>query len=71
MIQKSCSIHEFCVNEGISKSMYHKIVRLGKGPQFMKIGRRTIITADAINEWRKKMEGASLKKEENIIIKKP
>lgn len=52
------TITEFCeASGGISKAFFHKLVRDGKGPRLMKLGHRTLITAEAAAEWRKEMEG--------------
>ena len=48
---------EFCFEHGrISLAFFHKLVNEGKGPRLMKIGRRTLISAEAAAEWRAKME---------------
>ncbi len=50
------SVSEFCQNNNISQSFFYKLLKQGKAPRIMKIGNRTIITAEAENEWRKAME---------------
>jgi hypothetical protein len=51
------TIAQFCAEHGnISKSFFHKLVNEGKGPRLMKIGRRTLISAEAAAEWRAQME---------------
>lgn len=56
MSKSSLSVAEFCFQENISRSMFYKILKLGLGPRIMKIGRRTLITAESAREWRLRME---------------
>ena len=39
--------------------MFYKLLKAGKAPRIMKIGRRTLITYEAIQEWREAMEAKS------------
>ena len=50
------SVDEFCKANSISASMFYKLAKAGKGPRIMKVGRRTLISSEAANEWRKQME---------------
>ncbi len=60
MDKPSYTIPAFCADHGnISKSFFHKLVNEGKGPRLMKIGRRTLISAEAAADWRAKMEAAT------------
>jgi len=54
------TIPEFCSTHGdISRQFLHKLIKDGKGPRLMKVGRRTLITAEAAADWRKQMENES------------
>lgn len=56
-IKPSYTIPNFCADHGnISRSFFHKLVNEGNGPRLMKIGRRTLISAEAAAEWRSRME---------------
>lgn len=60
----SFTIPEFCAEHGkISKGFFHKIVNEGRGPRLMKVGRRTLVSAEAAAEWRAKMEAATIQTE--------
>lgn len=59
MQKNSLTIPEFCHCESISRALLYKLWRLGKGPRKYKIGRRTLITADAAKEWRANLEQIS------------
>ena len=53
------SIKAFCKRHSISPSFYHKLVKAGLGPRTMKLGSRTLITAEAAAEWRAERAAAS------------
>lgn len=57
-MSKPCyTVPEFCQEHGgISKVFFYKLLKEGKGPRLMKVGRRTLITQEAAAEWRKQME---------------
>jgi hypothetical protein len=59
MQKNSYTIPEFCFYESISRALLYKLWRLGKGPRKYKIGRRTLITAEAAREWRAHLEKIS------------
>ena len=50
------SIAEFCNANGISQSFFYKLLKQGKAPKTMLVGRRRLISSDAEQEWRKEME---------------
>ena len=57
MMQKqSYSIKEFCELHAISRSLFYVLLERGEAPRVMKVGRRTLISAEAAAEWRKSME---------------
>lgn len=58
---KTCyTVQEFCADHGgISKVFFYKLLKEGKGPRLMKVGRRTLVTAEAAADWRKQMENDS------------
>lgn len=53
------SVEEFCKTFDISKSMFYKLRKLGKAPRTLTIGRRRVITTDAMQEWQSNMEDVS------------
>ena len=59
MMKQAQSVAEFCRDNCISRSLFYKLQREGKGPRIMKVGRRTLITSDSANEWRKALEMAA------------
>lgn len=50
------SITKFCKTYDISESFFYKLRKQGKAPKILKLGKRSIITPDAEQEWREEME---------------
>jgi len=50
------SVPAFCVDHGVSRSLFYRLIKEGRGPRLTKIARRTLISAEAAAEWRAKME---------------
>jgi predicted DNA-binding transcriptional regulator AlpA len=50
------SVSEFCRDHGISRGLFYNLLRDGQGPRVMKLGRRTLISQEAAEEWRRTME---------------
>lgn len=46
----------FCREHGISRAHFYNMLKRGDGPAIMKVGRRTLISAEAAAEWRRRME---------------
>ncbi len=62
--KQSFSIREFCELHAISRSLFYVLREKGEAPRVMKVGRRTLISAEAAAEWRKSMEHMSIKRQE-------
>ena len=56
--RKASSIDEFCAAHGISRAMFYKIQKQGRGPRIMAVGTRQLISDEAAAEWRRQMEAA-------------
>lgn len=50
------SVSEFCRAHGISRGTFYKLLGEGRGPKAVKIGRRTLISNEAAEEWRRRLE---------------
>jgi len=50
------SVAEFCHQHGISRGTFYKLLGEGRGPKAIKVGRRTLISIEAAEEWRRRME---------------
>jgi predicted DNA-binding transcriptional regulator AlpA len=53
------SFQEFCRLHSISRALLYKLIKAGRGPKILKIGTRSLITAEAAAEWRREMESAA------------
>ncbi|REJ83849.1 MAG: hypothetical protein DWQ36_19590 [Acidobacteria bacterium] len=51
------SVPEFCEAHSISRGMLYKLWAVGDGPTRSKIGRKTVITAEAARRWREQLAG--------------
>ncbi|MCC8963755.1 helix-turn-helix domain-containing protein [Bradyrhizobium sp. Pear76] len=49
------TVPEFCQILGISRALFYKMVKQGKGPRLMKIGSLTRISAEALQDFKKRM----------------
>ena len=50
------SIAEFCRRHGISRAHFYNLSKNGGAPAVMRVGRRTLISAEAAAAWRIRME---------------
>ena len=50
------SVPSFCADNGLSRSLFYRLLRDKRGPRVTKIGRRSLISAEAAAEWRARME---------------
>lgn len=50
------TIAGFCADHHISKAFLYKLFKEGKGPTILRVGRRTLISAESAAAWRSKME---------------
>jgi predicted DNA-binding transcriptional regulator AlpA len=50
------SVPSFCSDNGISRSLFYRLVTEGRGPRVTKVARRTLISSEAAADWRARME---------------
>jgi predicted DNA-binding transcriptional regulator AlpA len=50
------SVPAFCADHSLSRSLFYRLVKEGRGPRLTKIARRTLVSAEAAAEWRTRME---------------
>jgi predicted DNA-binding transcriptional regulator AlpA len=53
------SIADFCGANRISRPFLYKLWAQGKGPKFIKLGRRVLISKEAAAEWRSSLENSA------------
>jgi len=62
MDSQAYSIPQFCSAHSISRALFYLLLKDGRAPAVMKVGRRTLISAEAAAAWRKRMETETLKR---------
>ena len=56
-ITAAYTVEEFCrAHGGISKVFFYELLKRGRGPRTMLVGRRRLISAEAAAAWRAQME---------------
>ena len=50
------TVPQFCGSFSLSRTHFYALLKEGKGPRLMKVGRRTLISAQAAADWCKRME---------------
>jgi hypothetical protein len=53
------SIRTFCILHNVSEDLFYKMVREKWGPATMKVGSRTLISAESAAHWRAEREAAA------------
>ena len=53
------SVAAFCAAFGIARSTFYRLLQGGRGPTVIHLGRRTLISVEEADEWRRRMENAS------------
>ena len=53
------SIFGFCLAHGLSRRKFYYMLEAGEGPRLMKCGRRTLISVESAQRWRRAREPAS------------
>jgi len=56
MTKSMFSIPAFLAEHGISRSLFYRLVKEGRGPRLTKIASRTLVSAESAAEWRSRME---------------
>ena len=55
--ERQCySVAQFCDAHEVKHTAFYALLKAGKGPRIMKIGRRTLISTEAAREWREARE---------------
>jgi hypothetical protein len=54
---KAFSVDEFCEAHRISRAFFYLLQKERRGPRTLKVGRRTLISAEAAAEWRNRPTG--------------
>lgn len=54
------SISQFCEAVGFSRGTFYNLAKIGKAPRVMRIGRRVVISAESVEQWRRATEATSV-----------
>jgi predicted DNA-binding transcriptional regulator AlpA len=54
------SVDQFCAKYGVCRASFYNLLKAGRGPKVMKLGSRTLISAEADEAWRAERESATL-----------
>jgi hypothetical protein len=57
--RQAYSVDEFCRAHGICRASFYNLRKAGRGPTEMKIGSRTLISVEAAEAWRRRMESSA------------
>ena len=49
------TVAEFCESHRLSRSTFYELLKEGRAPKTMQIGRRRLISSEAAAEWRAKI----------------
>ena len=50
------SVAEFCRAHGVSRAFFYVLRKRGEGPTVMKVGKRTLVSEEAAQDWRRRLE---------------
>lgn len=50
------TIAQFCADHNISRTHFYQLIKDGKAPRLMKLGRRVLVSAEAAADWRRQLE---------------
>jgi hypothetical protein len=50
------SVYGFCLAHGLGRRKFYYMLEAGEGPRLMKCGRRTLISVEAAQRWRRTRE---------------
>jgi excisionase family DNA binding protein len=53
------SFEEFCKRHGICRATLYNLIKRGYGPAVMRVGGRVLISREAAEQWRRKMEAGA------------
>ena len=55
-MKSAATVPQFCDGHNISRTHFYELIKLGRAPRLMKVGRRTLISQEAAADWRQRME---------------
>lgn len=55
-MKEAATVPQFCEGHNISRTHFYELIKQGRAPRLMKVGRRTLISQEAAADWRRRME---------------
>ena len=52
----ACGVEEFARKHGVSRAFVYLLWQRGKGPRYMQVGGRRLVSKEAARDWRLAME---------------
>lgn len=49
------TVREFCQSHRVSKTLFYALLRAGRGPRVTKLGRRSLVTIEDAESWRRRV----------------
>ena len=65
------TVPQFCDGHNISRTHFYELVKQGKAPRLMKVGRRTLISHEAAADWRRRIEAETAGEMVDAILANP
>ena len=56
MADGSFTVDEWCKRRKVCRATFYNLQKARKGPKIMKVGSRTLVSAEADDEWRRERE---------------
>ena len=50
------SVDQFCDAHNVSRAYFYVLLKSNRGPRIMRVGRRTLVSAEAAADWRRERE---------------
>ena len=55
----AATVAQFCADHSISRTHFYQLIKDGKGPRLMRLGRRVLVSDEAAADWRRDMEATA------------
>ncbi len=66
MERDTYTVTQFCDAHHIGRTHLYELLKQGRAPRIMKVGRRTLISREAAAEWRRAMEAITANQAESF-----
>lgn len=57
--RQASTVRQFCDDHQIGRTKFYELIKTGMGPRLMKVGKLTLVSAEAAADWRQRMEQAT------------